>query len=80
MYRKTLDYARKGVLVASISALDIAIMDLKAILRTFYCRFTRRSFQKKVKPYATGMYFPDLENPSKNYQKKKKLKNTSIWF
>ena len=29
MFRKTLDYARKGVLVASISAIDIAIMDLK---------------------------------------------------
>ena len=29
MYRRTLDYGRKGVLIASISALDIAIMDLK---------------------------------------------------
>ena len=29
MYRKTLDYARRGVLVASISAIDIAIWDLK---------------------------------------------------
>ena len=32
MYRKTLDYARKGVLVASMSAIDIAIWDLKGKL------------------------------------------------
>lgn len=29
MYRKTLDFARRGVLMASVSAIDIAIWDLK---------------------------------------------------
>jgi len=29
MYRKTLDFARRGVLVASISAIDIALWDIK---------------------------------------------------
>lgn len=29
MYRKTLDFARRGILVASMSAIDIAIWDLK---------------------------------------------------
>ena len=29
MYRKTLDFARRGTLVASMSAIDIAIWDLK---------------------------------------------------
>ena len=70
MYRKTLDYARKGVLVASISAVDIAIMDLKGkILGLSVADLIGGVFRKKVKPYATGMYFPDLENTSKNFQK-----------
>ena len=70
MYRKTLDYARKGVLVASISAVDIAIMDLKGkILGLSVADLLGGVFRKKVKPYATGMYFPDLENTSKNFQK-----------
>ncbi|MEO2144070.1 MAG: mandelate racemase/muconate lactonizing enzyme family protein, partial [Flavobacteriaceae bacterium] len=29
MYRKTLDFARRGILVASMSAIDIALWDLK---------------------------------------------------
>jgi D-galactarolactone cycloisomerase len=70
MYRKTLDYARKGVLVASISAIDIAIMDLKGkTLGLPVSSLIGGAQRKKVEPYATGMYFSDLKNPSKNYQK-----------
>ena len=70
MYRRTLDYGRKGVLIASISALDIAIMDLKGkILNVPVSTLLGGAHRAKVKPYATGMYFPDLKNPSKNYQK-----------
>ena len=70
MYRRTLDYGRKGVLIASISALDIAIMDLKGkILNVPVSTLLGGAHRTKVKPYATGMYFPDLKNPSKNYQK-----------
>ena len=70
MYRRTLDYGRKGVLIASISALDIAIMDLKGkILNVPVSTLLGGAQRTKVKPYATGMYFPDLKNPSKNYQK-----------
>lgn len=70
MYRRTLDYGRKGVLIASISALDIAIMDLKGkILNVPVSTLLGGTQRIKVKPYATGMYFPDLKNPSKNYQK-----------
>ena len=70
MYRRTLDYGRKGVLIASISALDIAIMDLKGkILNVPVSTLLGGAHRTKVKPYATGMYFTDLKNPSKNYQK-----------
>jgi len=70
MYRKTLDFARKGVLVGSISAIDIAIMDLKGkILKLPVSTLIGGSHRKTVQPYATGMYFHDLKNPSKNYQK-----------
>ena len=70
MYRKTLDFARKGVLVGSISAIDIAIMDLKGkILKLPVSTLIGGSHRKTVQPYATGMYFQDLKNPSKNYQK-----------
>ena len=70
MYRKTLDFARKGVLIASISAIDIAIMDLKGkTLGLPVSNLIGGAHRKKVQPYATGMYFLDLKNPSKNYQK-----------
>ena len=70
MHRKTLDYARKGVLIASISAIDIAITDLKGKnLGLSVANLLGGSLRKKVQPYATGMYFSDLKNPSKNYQK-----------
>ena len=70
MYHKTLDYARKGVLVASISAIDIAIMDLKGkTLGLPVSNIIGGAHRKKVQPYATGMYFSDLKNPSKNFQK-----------
>ena len=70
MHRKTLDYARKGVLIASISAIDIAVTDLKGKnLGLSVANLLGGSLRKKVQPYATGMYFSDLKNPSKNYQK-----------
>ena len=70
MHRKTLDYARKGVLIASISAIDIAVMDLKGKnLGLSVANLLGGHLRKKVQPYATGMYFSDLKNPSKNYQK-----------
>ena len=70
MHRKTFDYARKGVLIASISAIDIAVMDLKGKnLGLSVANLLGGYLRKKVQPYATGMYFSDLKNPSKNYQK-----------
>ena len=69
MYRKTLDYARRGVLVASISAIDIAIWDLKGkILGVPVSTLLGGAHRKKVQPYATGLYFTDHNNPSKDFE------------
>ncbi|MDW3652546.1 MAG: mandelate racemase/muconate lactonizing enzyme family protein [Bacteroidia bacterium] len=63
MYRKTLDFARRGVLVASISALDIALWDLKGkALNLPVCKLLGGQFRDKIMPYATGLYFTESPN------------------
>ena len=63
MYRRTLDYARRGVLVASISALDIALWDLKGkALNLPISTLLGGKHREKIKPYATGLYFSEDEN------------------
>jgi D-galactarolactone cycloisomerase len=63
MYRKTLDYARKGVLTASISAIDIALWDLKGkVLNLPVNVLLGGKHRKKVLPYATGLYFSDTSD------------------
>ncbi|MDG1731262.1 MAG: mandelate racemase/muconate lactonizing enzyme family protein [Algibacter sp.] len=70
MYRKTLDFARRGTLVASISAIDIAIWDLKGkILGLPISTLLGGAHRDKVKPYATGLYFTCKTNPSKDFEK-----------
>ncbi|MBX2872175.1 MAG: mandelate racemase/muconate lactonizing enzyme family protein [Saprospiraceae bacterium] len=60
MYRKTLDFARRGVLAASISALDIALWDLKGkILGQSVSVLLGGRHRERVMPYATGLYFSD---------------------
>jgi len=60
MYRKTLDFARRGVLAASISALDIALWDLKGkMFNQPVSVLLGGQFRERVLPYATGLYFSD---------------------
>ena len=58
MYRQSLDYARRGVLVAAISAVDIALWDLrgKQLNQPASVLLGGRR-RDKIKVYATGMYF-----------------------
>ena len=75
MYRKTLDYARRGVLAASISAVDVALWDLKGkVLQQSVSVLMGGQHRQKVVPYATGLYFSksnkltqDLADEAKNY-------------
>lgn len=69
MYRKTLDFARRGILVAAMSAIDIAIWDLKGkILAQPVSVLLGGVHRDKIKPYATGLYFSDYDNPSKEFE------------
>jgi len=69
MYRKTLDYARRGILVASMSAIDIAIWDLKGkILGVPVSTLLGGAHRDKIKPYATGLYFTSHTDPSKEFE------------
>ncbi len=68
MYRKTLDFARRGTLVASISAIDIAIWDLKGkILGLPVSTLLGGQHRNKIRPYATGLYFTSHKNPSQYF-------------
>ena len=60
MYRKTLDFARRSVLFAAISAIDIALWDIKG--KAFHLPVSTLlggQHRKKVVPYATGLYFSE---------------------
>ncbi|WP_405293607.1 mandelate racemase/muconate lactonizing enzyme family protein [Algibacter sp. Ld11] len=74
MYRKTLDFARRGVLMASISAIDIAIWDLKGkILGLPISTLLGGAHRTKIRPYATGLYFTDHDNPTKDFEAEARL-------
>ena len=63
MYRKTLDFGRRGVLVASISAIDIALWDVKGkAMDQSVSLLMGGQHRNRVKPYATGLYFSEVED------------------
>ncbi|MDW7692168.1 mandelate racemase/muconate lactonizing enzyme family protein [Flammeovirgaceae bacterium SG7u.111] len=58
MYRRTLDFARRGILVSAISAIDVALWDLKGkILEQPVHLLLGGKKRDSITPYATGMYF-----------------------
>ena len=58
MYRRTLDFARSGVLVSAMSAIDVALWDLKGkILELPVHLLLGGKKRDTITPYATGMYF-----------------------
>jgi D-galactarolactone cycloisomerase len=65
MYRRTLDFARRGILVLAISAIDVALWDLKGkILEQPVYLMLGGKKRESIVPYATGMYYThgvDLE-------------------
>lgn len=74
MYRKTLDFARRGILVASMSAIDIAIWDLKGkLLGLPVSTLLGGAHRDKIKPYATGLYFTSHEDPARDFDEEAAL-------
>lgn len=74
MYRKTLDYARRGILVASISAIDIALWDLKGkILGQPVSVLLGGKHRERIMPYATGLYFSEGEGQAEKLAEEAKL-------
>ena len=58
MYRRTLDFARRGILVSAMSAIDVALWDLKGkILEQPVHLLLGGKKRDAITPYATGMYF-----------------------
>lgn len=65
MYRRTLDFARSGVLVSAMSAIDVALWDLKGkILEQPVHLLLGGKKRETITPYATGMYFTKGEKLS----------------
>ncbi len=63
LYDRSLDYARQGVLVAAISAIDIALWDIKGkILGQPVSVLLGGRERDRVKVYATGLYFTEGED------------------
>ena len=63
MHLRALDYARRGVLVAAISAIDIALWDLRGkLLGQPVSTLLGGRRRERVKVYATGMYFTETED------------------
>jgi len=65
MHLRALDYARRGVLVAAISAIDIALWDLRGkLLGQPVSTLLGGRRRERVKVYATGMYFTQTDDLS----------------
>lgn len=75
MYRRTLDFARRGILVSAMSAIDVALWDLKGkILGQPVHLLLGGKKRDTITPYATGMYFTEggdmgelLSNEARDY-------------
>ena len=73
MYRRTLDFARRGILVSAMSAIDVALWDLKGkILEQPVHLLLGGKKRDKIIPYATGMYFTKNDKLSELLSKEAK--------
>ncbi|MHC4707477.1 MAG: mandelate racemase/muconate lactonizing enzyme family protein [Planctomycetota bacterium] len=65
MYLRSLDYARRGILLSALSAIDVALWDLKGkMLGLPVSVLLGGRRRESVRTYATGMYFTEAESLS----------------
>lgn len=63
MYRRSLDYARSGAFQAAISAIDVALWDIKGKLLQQPVSVLLGGIKNPlIQPYATGLYFTRVDN------------------
>lgn len=63
LYRRTLDHSRSGILMAAISAIDVAVWDLKGkLLGLPVHQLLGGKKRDRIYPYATGLYFREEAN------------------
>ncbi len=63
MYRRSLDYARSGSMQAAISALDVALWDIKGkVFNQSVASMLGGVKNPLIQPYATGLYFTRVDN------------------
>ena len=61
MWQRSLDFARRGVMMAAMSGIDMALWDLKGkALGLSVSELMGGRLRDRVPGYATGMYFRDL--------------------
>jgi D-galactarolactone cycloisomerase len=63
MYQRSLDYARRGIMLSALSAIDIALWDIKG--KYFEMPVSKLMGGVKnelIQPYATGLYFAHGDN------------------
>lgn len=65
MYLRSLDYARRGILLSALSAIDVALWDLRGkILSQPVSVLLGGRRRESVRTYASGMYFTETESLS----------------
>ena len=58
LFRRVHDYGRSGVFLSAISAIDVAIWDIKGKYHKLpISTLLGGSHRDKIRPYATGLYF-----------------------
>jgi len=67
LFRRVHDYGRSGVFLSAISAIDVAIWDIKGKYHKLpVSTLLGGSYREKIRPYATGLYFSDSKTLSKD--------------
>lgn len=60
MWRSSLNWARRGVMMGAISGIDMALWDLKGrVLKQPLCEMLGGRFRDRVPCYVSGLYFRD---------------------